>query len=253
MTTVLAMPTTFGGTRYKEVKEAILAALTAQEWKGGEAIPSEKRLAERFGVSVGTLRKAIDELCAENILVRHQGLGTFVAQHQRDRHFFRYFRVARRDGDKTYPVVSLVNFKKVAAPHAIASRLGIEDGARLLRFTNQLALHDKVVIVETIMLPESSFAGLTEAMLRDRPNTLYNFYQDAFGINVVGTDERVRVAQATELESALLGLPTAAPVLEVERLAYSYHQQPVEYRLTHVNTAEYDYVSGTMNHGGQDW
>src|SRR5690242_16840785 len=97
MSTVTAMPSALGGTRYKEVKEGILAALTAQEWKGGEVIPSEKRLAERFGVSIGTLRKAIDELCAENILIRHQGLGTFVAMHRRDRHFFRYFRVVRRD------------------------------------------------------------------------------------------------------------------------------------------------------------
>jgi GntR family transcriptional regulator len=115
MSTMTEMPTALGGTRYKEVKSAVLGALAAQEWKGGEAIPSEKRLAERFGVSIGTLRKAIDELCAENILVRHQGLGTFVAMHQRDRHFFRFFRIVRRDGDKTYPVVSLVNFRRTKA------------------------------------------------------------------------------------------------------------------------------------------
>jgi GntR family transcriptional regulator len=60
----------------------------------GKAASSEKRLAERFGVSIGTLRKAIDELVLENILVRDQGPGTFVAQHQRDRHFFRFFRRA---------------------------------------------------------------------------------------------------------------------------------------------------------------
>ena len=92
MSTMTETPAAVGGTRYKEVKNALLAALAAHEWKGGEAIPAEKRLAERFGVSIGTLRKAIDELCAENILIRHQGLGTFVAMHQRDRHFFRFFR-----------------------------------------------------------------------------------------------------------------------------------------------------------------
>ncbi|SAK63016.1 GntR family transcriptional regulator [Caballeronia arationis] len=243
MSTMTEMPTALGGTRYKEVKSAVLGALAAQEWKGGEAIPSEKRLAERFGVSIGTLRKAIDELCAENILVRHQGLGTFVAMHQRDRHFFRFFRIVRRDGDKTYPVVSLVNFRRTKASRDVAARLQIAEGTRVFQFTNMLALHDAVVIVESIVLPETRFAGLTEAALRDRPNTLYNFYQDAFGINVVGTDERVRVAQASELEGKLLGLATAAPVLEVERVAYSYHHQPVEYRISHVNTLEYDYVS----------
>jgi GntR family transcriptional regulator len=246
MSTVVAMPTSPGGTRYKEVKEAMLAALTAQEWKGGEVIPSEKRLAERFGVSIGTLRKAIDELCAENILIRHQGLGTFVAQHQRDRHFFRFFRVARRDGDRTYPVVTLVNFRKAKASQLVAAKLGIADGARLFVFTNALALHEKVVMVDTVMLPETKFAGLDERMLRERPNTLYNFYQDAFGINVTGTDERLRVGQANALESKLLGVEPNASVLEVERVAYSINQKPVEYRITHINTDEYEYVSSTV-------
>jgi GntR family transcriptional regulator len=246
MSTVTTMPSALGGTRYKEVKEGMLAALSAQEWKGGEAIPSEKRLAERFGVSIGTLRKAIDELCAENILIRHQGLGTFVVLHRRDRHFFRYFRVVRRDGERSYPVVTLVNFKKGKASRVIAGKLGVAEGTRVFTFTNALALHDKVVMTETITTPETLFPTLTEAMLRDRKDTLYNFYQDAFGINVVGTDERVRVAKATELESEVLALPAGAPVLEVERIAYSYNQKPVEYRISHVNTEEYEYVGSVL-------
>ncbi|WP_205191515.1 GntR family transcriptional regulator [Burkholderia sp. LMG 13014] len=244
MSTTIETTAPVGGTRYKEVKSALLAALAAQEWKGGEAIPSERRLADRFGVSIGTLRKAIDELCAENILIRHQGLGTFVAMHQRDRHFFRFFRIVRRDGDKSYPSVSLVKFRKSKATREVAARLQISEGAPVFQFTNRLALHDAVVIVENIVVAEARFPGLTEAALRNRPNTLYNFYQDTFGINVVSTDERVRVGQASELESGLLGLATGAPLLEVERVAYSYHEQPVEYRLSHINTQEYDYVSG---------
>ncbi|HEX7913961.1 MAG TPA: GntR family transcriptional regulator [Paraburkholderia sp.] len=243
MSTMTETPAAVGGTRYKEVKNALLAALAAQEWKGGEAIPAEKRLAERFGVSIGTLRKAIDELCAENILIRHQGLGTFVAMHQRDRHFFRFFRIVRNDGDKTYPTVSLVNFRKAKATRDVAARLRVGEGAPVFHFTNQLALHGVVVIVESIVVPQARFPNLTETALRNRPSTLYNFYQDSFGINVVSTDERVRVGQASELEGGLLGLASGAPVLEVERVAYSYNEQPVEYRLSHVNTQEYDYVS----------
>lgn len=251
MSAVTEMPVSPGGTRYKEVKEAMLAALTAQEWKGGEVIPSEKRLAERFGVSIGTLRKAIDELCAENILIRHQGLGTFVSMHRRDRHFFRFFRVARHGGERTYPVVTLVNFEKGKASKAVAKSLGIEEGVRVFVFTNALALDGNVVMVDTITLPETKFPGLTRTMLRERPNTLYNFYQDAFGINITGTDERLRVALATKLESGLLQVEMGAPVLEVERIAYSINQKPVEYRITHINTEEYEYVASTMRSGNE--
>jgi GntR family transcriptional regulator len=246
--TIISTTPAIGGTRYKEVKNAMLAALSAHEWKGGETIPSEKRLAERFGVSIGTLRKAIDELVADNILVRHQGLGTFVAQHQRDRHFFRFFRVVRADGDKTYPTVSLVSFRKAKATRDVAALLDIETGARVFTFLNQLALHGEKVMTENITVPESRFPGLSEATLRERPSTLYNLYQDVFHINVVGTDERVRIALADEVESALLGVEAGAPILEIRRVAYSYHHVPVEVRISHVNTEHYEYVGASASH-----
>ena len=64
-----------------QIKALITQDLQAGEWKAGEAIPSEFELAARFRVSQGTVRKAIDDLAAENLLVRRQGKGTFVATH----------------------------------------------------------------------------------------------------------------------------------------------------------------------------
>ena len=66
---------------YQQIKGLILQGLENGEWKPGEAIPSEMELALRFRVSQGTVRKAIDELAAENLVVRRQGKGTFVATH----------------------------------------------------------------------------------------------------------------------------------------------------------------------------
>src|SRR6188472_1574403 len=58
---------------YQQIKGLILQSLQAGEWKPGEAIPSEMDLAARFRVSQGTVRKAIDELASEHILMRRQG------------------------------------------------------------------------------------------------------------------------------------------------------------------------------------
>lgn len=237
-----------GGIRYKEVKNAMLAALAAQEWKGGEVIPSEKRLADRFNVSIGTLRKAIDELCAENILIRHQGLGTFVTQHQRNRHFFRYFRIVRQDGEKSYPTVTLVSFRKGKATREFAQLLGIGVGARTITFTNRLALHGETVMTETITVADARFPDLTEAALRERPNTLYSFYQAVYQINVVTIEERLRACLALESDSELLDVPLGMPLLELRRVAYSYHHEPVEVRISHVNTNRYEYVGASTLH-----
>ena len=234
-----------GGKRYKEVKHALLAALAAQEWKGGEAIPSERRLAERFGISVGTVRKAIDELVAENVLVRHQGLGTFVAHHQRDRHFFRFFRVVGVGGDKRYPTVKLLSFEQAKASPSIAQLLAIAPGAGVYRFSNSLALDGDVVMIDRIVVPEARFHGLSEDALRDRPNTLYNFYQDVFNVYVTGIEERLRARLTDHTLAPLLGVPVGTPLLEIRRVAYSYQHVPVELRISSANTAKHEYLGAS--------
>src|SRR4051794_26549380 len=83
---------------YQQIKGLILQSLQAGEWKPGEAIPSEMDLAARFRVSQGTVRKAIDELAAENLVVRRQGKGTFVATHAEQHVRYRFLRLVPRAG-----------------------------------------------------------------------------------------------------------------------------------------------------------
>ena len=100
---------------YKDVKRRLTDALTRGEWKRGAAIPAERRLSERFRISVGTVRKAIDELVAENILIRQQGRGTFVASHDREREVFYFFHVVPEHGPKQYPEVRMQTFARAKA------------------------------------------------------------------------------------------------------------------------------------------
>jgi GntR family transcriptional regulator len=227
---------------YAQVKQAVLAALSHGEWKQGEAIPAEKTLAERFGVSIGTLRKAIDELASENILVRRQGRGTYVAVHTRNHHFFKFFRIVNQDGNKSYPVTTLLKFRRVRANNALREKLRLAAGEYVFEFFNLLVLNGDVVMVDNIALPESMFKGLTERALSERPSTLYNFYQDAFDVNVIATDERLRVCVADAAHVQWLGVPEQSPLLEIRRLAYSYNRRPVEWRVSRVHTAAYEYI-----------
>lgn len=227
---------------YQSVQRQMLEALSQGEWRPEEVIPSEKKLCERFGVSIGTLRKAIDGLVADHILIRHQGLGTFVAGHSRPRHFFQFFNVVAHDGEKTYPEVQLIQFSSTKADRLIAEKLQLEPGAPVFRIRNLLLLKRAPTIVDQICLPAAVFPSLTESMVRERPNTLYNLYHEAFGINVIRIDERVRAAKPPASTAKLLGLSADDPILEVRRIAYSFHRQPVEWRISHINTRDYEYV-----------
>ena len=134
---------------YKEIKRQLMDALTSGEWRPGQSIPSERRLSERFGISIGTLRKAIDELVAENILIRQQGRGTFVATHTRDRLLFYFFHVVPESGPKAYPEqrLTIKNPKLVTPPPEELVRIA-EERERLLHFIVQRAReveHDGVL------------------------------------------------------------------------------------------------------------
>ena len=89
---------------YLQIKALLEQSLDAGEWRPGEAIPSESELAARFGASQGTVRKAIDALAADNLVVRRQGKGTFVATHTEEKSsLFRFLRIRRNDGEDEYP------------------------------------------------------------------------------------------------------------------------------------------------------
>jgi GntR family transcriptional regulator len=240
---------TLGSPLYKEVKRKITDSMRSGEWKPGEAIPSEKVLSERFGVSIGTVRKAVDELTSENLLIRHQGRGTYVASHDRERQFFYFFHILRHDGQKEYPQVELVEFAKGKADAMVAKKLGIEPGARIFRFVNKLSIGGQPAIVDEITLPESLFPGLTEKRLRERPNTVYHFYQEAYGVTVVRTEERVRAVKADEFHAGILGIRRGEPLLQIIRVALSYRDQPVEFRYSYVDTRNYEYFP---EQGGND-
>jgi GntR family transcriptional regulator len=228
---------------YQEVKRRIFDVVRRGDWKPGDAIPSEKRLAERFGVSIGTLRKAVDELVSENLLVRRQGRGTFVTTHNESRYIYSFFHVLRHDGHKEPPEVQLVSFDRVKADAYAASMLGVEVGASLFRIVNLLKLGGMPVDVDEIHLPASLFRGLTEKRARERKITLYQLYQVDFGVTVLRTEERMRAVKADATTAALLAVARGDPLLKVIRRALSFNDMPVELRFSYISTARHEYNS----------
>ena len=142
-------------------------------------------LAAAFGISIGTLRHAVDELVAEHILARRQGRGTFVATHNADRFLFQFFHVERSDGRRDVPQVELLSFERTRLDDEAAAALGLRSGETAIQIENRLALQGRPVVHDRLTLPAALFKGLTEKRLRERPSTIYQLYQTEFGITVV--------------------------------------------------------------------
>jgi GntR family transcriptional regulator len=227
---------------YQEVKRQLIDSLRGGEWKPAEVIPSEKQLAARYGVSIGTVRKAVDEMVAEKLLVRHQGRGTYVISHSNQRQFFYFFRIVGADGLRQVPSVELLHFARTKADATQAARLGVMPGARLIFFVNKLSIAGVPAVIDEIAVSEALFPELTQQSLRERPNTIYHFYQERFGISVIRIEEQVSAVTADASQAKILGIAQASPLLLIKRVAYSFRDQPVEYRCSYVNTREHVYV-----------
>ena len=228
---------------YKEVKRLLTQSLAEGEWLPGVALPSETKFGERFRVSIGTVRKAIDELVAERILVRHQGRGTFVAGHNARRTLFHFFHIVPADGGKEQPQIELLSFGRAKADAAGAQRLNISRGTAVFRIRNLLRLRGAPVVLDEITLPAELFPRLSEKVFRERDSTIYQLYQERYGINVVRSAERLSAALADRPSAKLLGIPAGSPLLRIKRIALTYHNLPVELRTSLVNTAEHEYFS----------
>lgn len=159
-----------GAPLYRLAKSAVLRLLESGQLGPGETLPNEAQLANALKVSIGTLRKAVDELVHEHILVRRQGKGTFVALHSQDRFMFQFFHVEPRPDvfdsrvvpEREYPVVDNLGFQVSKATDAEAHVLRIRPDDAVWRIDNALRLNGKTVVHDRIVLAYSMFKTLTE-------------------------------------------------------------------------------------------
>ncbi len=216
---------------YLQIKGLMERALEAGEWGPGAAIPAEVALAARFGVSQGTVRKAIGALANENLLVRKQGKGTFVATHTEERASnFRFLRVRRNDGQAEYPGNRLVDLRRARAGAEIARRLGIRVGDGVFLLRRVLDLAGRPAVLDDITLPAALFAGLTRARYAAYPGSMYGFFEQAFGVRMLRAEERLTAVAADVASAGLLGVEPGTPLLAVDRVSFTYGDRPVEVR-----------------------
>ncbi|MDB5744226.1 MAG: transcriptional regulator, GntR family [Polaromonas sp.] len=229
----LVTPTPAFSPLYQQIKVLILKSLQAGEWKPGEPIPSEMELAARFRVSQGTVRKAIDELAAENLLIRRQGKGTFVATHAEQHLQYRFLRLMPDSGDVTSEGPAerrIVDCKRLRAPADIARPLALRTGEAVLQLRRVLAFQGTPTIVEDVWLPGGPFKGLTAERLAAYRGPMYALFETEFGVHMVRAEEKIRAVAADAVSASLLRVAQGEPLLSVERVAYTYNDVPMEVR-----------------------
>ncbi|WP_246309373.1 GntR family transcriptional regulator [Hydrogenophaga aromaticivorans] len=218
---------------YQQIKTLILRSLQAGEWKPGDMIPSEFDLAARYRVSQGTVRKAIDELATDNLLVRRQGKGTFVATHAEQHIQYRFLRLLPDTGtlEAQGPAERrIIECRRLRAPAEVARQLALRTGDPVLQVRRVLAFGGTPAILEDLWLPGTAFKGLTLETLAEDKGPMYALFETQFGVRMVRAVEKLKAVNADADTAGWLDIEAGHALLSVERLAYTYNDVPMELR-----------------------
>lgn len=229
---------------YKEVKEKLIQALAAGDWQPGGRIPVEADLAKRYGVGIATVRAAVAELEAAGILARKQGKGTFVSEHANQGRLYRFFNLVHPDGTRETPTREFVSLRRDRATDEEAERLRLSRYGTVryvYRLRSTFSLQGKRIGVSDATLPCGLFRGLSKRGVGDGKLTLYALYQSNYNVNVVAVTADLSAEGAPPDITALLGLSRGAPLLRIQRRAYTYQDVPVELRTSWVNTRDWKF------------
>lgn len=229
---------------YVEVRDAIQNRIGSGAWAPGDLLPSETALGTEFGVSQGTVRKALDDLAARNLVVRRQGKGTFVAAHTPERALFHFFHIAADDGTRELPTKSRVlSCRRRRPDRTEAAAFGLGSGERVVEIRRVREMDGVPAIAETVCVPATLFPDLDKRAVEEVPNELYQMYEERYGITVNRAVERVRAVAASADDAAALGIAQGAPLLEIDRTAETLEGRPVERRVSRCLTEGRHYLS----------
>jgi GntR family transcriptional regulator len=226
---------------YQRLRNEIAQQIAHNKWRPGEAIPTEAELAASHGMAIGTVRKALDALVADGMIERRQGRGTFVRRPNFEKSLSRFFRYQAVDGARIIPEGRILDREALDAPSPVRSALRLRKNEVAIRLSRLRLIRAKPVLSEEIWLPSRRFSALLDAEAGEIGDLLYPAYERLCGEIVARAEETLTVGTATAEDARLFGLEERAPVVVIDRMAFGYDNQPIEWRHSRGPTADFRY------------
>lgn len=227
---------------YQQIREALTRRLASGDWSPGVILPSETALAQEYGVSQGTIRKALDAMAADHLVVRHQGRGTEVARHNDERSLFQFFHIYGEDGQRRLPTSRVLRCSRAKANRDEAAALNVHKGTMVVRIYRVRDLNERPAMTELVTVPAELFPDL-ELLGKEVPNAIYELYQRRYAISVQRAVEQLYAVAANSKDATLLNVQPGTPLLEIRRTAVDLENRSVEYRVSRCLTRHQHYLN----------
>lgn len=228
---------------YQQLHDILSQSIETKEWLPGEAIPTESQLMKKYNVSIGTVRKAIDLLVAEGLLERFQGKGTYVRRPKFNTSLFRFFRFQGINGEQIIPESIITNRRLEQATEQVRKKLSLPEHSLVVHLSRLRLINENVVLAEEIWLPFGKFASLIDLPLDQFGLLLYPLYEEQCQQYISHADESLTAEIIDKENAKLLNISKNSPVIVIERIAYSYNKQPLEWRISRGSAKDFRYYT----------
>ncbi|MFL5779509.1 MAG: GntR family transcriptional regulator [Chloroflexota bacterium] len=214
---------------YLDLRDAIVSG----DWQPGHRLPPERQLAERYGCSLITVRRALSELAREGRIERTRGRGTFVIQPviERDLADPHSFNEEMRQRGFA-PETRLIAARPESARRLEASALALELGSPTLYLERLRLVDGEPLLLEQVHLPAERFPGLLATDLEH--GSLYDVLAKRYGTRVARAREALEPVLLPAREGRLLERPPRSAALLIEGTAYEASGAPIEFARTFV-------------------
>lgn len=234
-------------TLFEQVSQSVSRLINQGNWKPGEMLPNETELAGMFNVSQGTMRRALKILVDSGVLIRHQGKGTFVAEFSNNQQMLykRYIKLQPDDPEKdeNSPTESkLLFFERGVASLEIQEILNLQPGEEVVHAGRSLSASSGLVTFDEMWGVGEVFKLLTEYNLAHHGDKLlYAFYQSELGISITKCEEQIKATLLPKNLCYMFNLQHPQPVIEIQRVAYTFEDRPIEFHRQLSVTNRYHY------------
>lgn len=213
---------------YVQIKEKLTSAIRSGKWQPDDKIPSGPELAKEYGVSVMTVRQAVNELVNEGMLISEQGRGTFVARQKlstRLPYFIGFTEEMRLRG---YEPKTLIIGKGVAEANAdVAECLSIPAGSLVVWYERLRFADEEPICYETSYFSEERFPDFP--FPENEYISSYYIFENHYGVQVVRAEQAFHAVKATPKQSKMLKIPSEAPVLFLVSTEFDGEDSPVQF------------------------
>jgi GntR family transcriptional regulator len=225
---------------YLQVKDMLVQRIAAGAWKPGAAIPNEIELSRELGISVGTVRKALDEMEDERLISRRQGRGTFVIDQTSEEHAVRFSNIRDKDGIKVVTETESCSIAPAIATETEARRLQLRNGEAVFRLYRVRTHNGTPLLVEDSTVPQSRFPGLAQES-DISPSIVVLAHR--YGVLLARAEEKIGVSAANGEVAKVLQTPNGTPLLTLDCVVYAIDGRPIEWRVAHCNLRDNHYLA----------